>query len=117
MEVQKVVRAKVVGLTNTKRQILDHEYDGLQRFLQGDTSAELYSANKQQAERFYKRTKPDREYPLSIRKDLIRVERRDTKIARYWIRLPVRLRRGGIYVFSTIVACVFWSSNSAMKIS
>jgi len=27
--VQKVVKAKVVGLTNIKRQVLDHEYDGI----------------------------------------------------------------------------------------
>lgn len=98
MFVQKVVRAKVVGLTNIKRQILDHEYEGLQRFLRGDTSVELYSANKQQAKRFYKTIKPEREYPLSIRKDLVRVERRDTKVARYWVRIPVKLRRGGVWV-------------------
>ena len=98
VQVQKVVKAKVVGLTNIKRQILDHEYEGLQRFLRGEPSVELYSANKQQAQRFYKRIKPEREYPLSIRKDLIRVERRDTKIARYWIRIPAKLRRGGVWV-------------------
>ena len=33
MEVQKVIKAKVVELTNVKRLILDHEYEGLQRFL------------------------------------------------------------------------------------
>ncbi len=98
MRVQKTVKAKVVGLTNVKRQILDYEYDGLQRFLQGDPSVELYSANKQQAQRFYHRVKLKHEYPLSIRKDLIRVERRNTKIARYWVRIPVRLRRGGVWV-------------------
>jgi putative transposase len=98
MQVRKVVKAKVVKLTNIKRQILDHEYEGLQRFLQGNSSVELYSANKQQAQRFYRRVKPEREYPLSIRKDLIRVERRDTKIARYWVRIPVKLRRGGVWV-------------------
>jgi len=98
MQVQKVVKAKIVGLTNVKRQILDHEYEGLQRFLQGDPNVELYSANKQQAQRFYKRIKPEREYPLSIRKDLIRVERRDTKLSCYWVRIPVKLRRGGVWV-------------------
>ena len=87
-----------MGLTNIKHQILDHEYEGLQRFLHGDFSVELYSANKQQAKRFYKQIKPEREYPLSIRKDLIRVERRDTKLARYWVRVPVKLRRGGIWI-------------------
>jgi len=98
MKVQKVVRAKVVGLTNIKRQILDHEYEGLQRFLHGDSSVELYSANKQQAERFYKHINPKREYPLTIRKDLIRVERQGTKIARYWVRIPAKLRRGRVWV-------------------
>lgn len=98
MQVQKVVKAKVVGLTRVKRQILDHEYEGLQRFLRGDTNVELYSANKQQAKRFYKRIKPEQGYPLSIRKDLIRVERRGTKVAQYWVRIPVRLRRGGVWV-------------------
>jgi len=96
VEVQKVVRAKVVGLTNVKRRILDHEYEGLQRFLQGDPSVELYSANKQQARRFYKRIKPEREYPLSIRKDLIRVEHCSTKFARYWVRIPVKF--GNVYM-------------------
>jgi len=96
--VQKVVKAKVVRLTNIKRQILDHEYDGLQRFLQGDQSVELYSANKQQAQRFYRVVKPEQEYPLSIRKDLIRVERSGTKLAHYWVRIPVKLRRGGVWV-------------------
>jgi putative transposase len=65
--------------------------------LRGDSNIELYSANKQQAQRFYHCIKPEREYPLSIRKDLIRVERRDTKIAQYWVRIPVR-RRGGVWV-------------------
>ena len=98
MQVQKTVKTKVVELTRTKRQVLDHEYDGLQRFLQGASSVDLYSANKQQAKRFYKRIKPSHEYPLSIRKNLIRVERCDTKIARYWVRIPVKLRRGGVWV-------------------
>jgi putative transposase len=98
MKVQKTIKVKVVGLTRIKRQILDHEYEGLQRFLQGDPSIELYSANKQQAKRFYKRIKPEREYPLSIRKDLIRVEHRNTKLSRYWVRIPVKLRRGGVWV-------------------
>lgn len=98
MQVQKTIKAKVVKLTRTKRQILDYEYEGVQRFLQGDLDVELYSANKQQARRFYRCVKPEREYPLSIRKDLIRVERRGTKIARYWVRIPVKLRRGGVWV-------------------
>ncbi|KPV62750.1 MAG: hypothetical protein AOA65_1645 [Candidatus Bathyarchaeota archaeon BA1] len=59
---------------------------------------ELYSANKQQAKRFYRKIKPNKEYPLSIRKDLLRVERRNTKIAQYWARILVKGRRGGVWV-------------------
>jgi len=85
-------------LTRVKRELLIREYENLQRFLRGDSSVKLYSANRQQAKRFYKRIKLDREYPLSIRKDLIKVECRDTKIAKYWARIPVAGRRGGVWV-------------------
>ncbi|MDI6884326.1 MAG: transposase [Hadesarchaea archaeon] len=98
MQVRKTIKAKLVGLTHIKRQIINHEYEGLQRFLRGDANVELYSANKQQARRFYRHVKSRQEYPLSIRKDLIRVERRNTKFVRYWVRIPVKLRRGGLWV-------------------
>jgi len=74
MKVKKTVKAKIVYLTKIKRQLLEEEYENLQRFLHGE-DVELYSANKQQAKRFYKKIKPDREYPLSIRKDLLKIER------------------------------------------
>ena len=98
MKIQKVIKCKVVHLTYVKRELLTQEYGNLQRFLHGDSSVRLYSANKQQAKRYYKKIKPDREYPLSIRKDLIKVEKRDTKIAKYWARIPVAGRRGGVWV-------------------
>lgn len=43
-------------------------------------------------------SKPDKKYPLSIRKDLLKIERRDTKIAEYWARIPVKGRNGGVWV-------------------
>jgi len=94
----KVIKAKVVHLTRTKEQLLSQEYENLQRFLQGDDSVKLYSANKQQAQRYYKKIKPNREYPLIIRKDVIRIERKATKIAQYWVRIPVAGKCGGIWV-------------------
>ena len=97
MKVKKTVKAKIVYLNKIKRQLLEEEYGNLQRFLRGE-DVELYSASKQQAKRFYKKIKPDREYPLSIRKDLLKIERRNTKIARYWARIPVKGRRGGVWV-------------------
>ena len=97
LKAKKTIKAKIVHLTRIKQRLLEEEYEALQRFLHGE-KAELYSANKQQAKRFYKNIKPNKEYPLSIRKDLLRVKRRDTKIAEYWARIPVKGRRGGVWV-------------------
>ena len=94
----KVIKAKIVHLTKIKEKLLSEEYENLQKFLQGDNSVKLYSANKQQARRYYKKIKQNKEYSLSIRKDLIKVERKNTKIAKYWVRIPVAGRRGGIWV-------------------
>ncbi|MFQ6052186.1 MAG: hypothetical protein ACE5K4_10915, partial [Candidatus Hydrothermarchaeota archaeon] len=67
--VQKIIKAKVVDLTNIKEELLKQEYENLQEFLQlkdifwwdKDLGKNLYSANRQQASRFYKRINPDKE--------------------------------------------------------
>jgi putative transposase len=97
LKAKKTIKAKIVHLTKVKQRLLEKEYKNLQRFLHGE-KAEIYSANKQQAKRFYKEIKPYKEYPISIRKDLLKVERQNTKIAQYWVRIPVSGRRGGIWV-------------------
>ena len=81
-----------------KRALLQQEYENLQHFLQTGTDLGLYSAHKQQAQRFYKRIKRDKEYPLSIRKDIFKIERKPTKLATYWAKIPVKGRRGGVWV-------------------
>lgn len=95
---KKVIKAAVMHLTNIKSKLLNCEYNNLQAFLHGNNEVELYSANKQQAKRFYRKIKHDKEYPLSIRKDLLKVEEKDTKMTHYWARIPVAGRRGGVWV-------------------
>ncbi|MBS7635658.1 hypothetical protein KEJ34_09335 [Candidatus Bathyarchaeota archaeon] len=68
------IQAGIVGLTRSKKEILDREYSNLQRFLKGDRAVPLYSANKQQALRYYRKVKW-KEYPLSLRNDLINLRR------------------------------------------
>ena len=88
------VQAGIVRLTRRKRELLDREYDNLQRFLHGDKSVPLYSANKQQALRYYKKIK-QKEYPLSLRNDLINLKRAKS----FWfLKIPVSGVRGGIRV-------------------
>jgi putative transposase len=72
-----------------KKELLDREYNNLQRFLRGDKTAPLYSANKQQALRYYRKVK-QKEYPLSLRNDLINLRK-----AFWFLKIPVYGVRGG----------------------
>ncbi|WGI16738.1 transposase [Methanonatronarchaeum sp. AMET-Sl] len=96
MKVTKTVQAGVVELTNQKHRELETEYQNLQRYLQGDEDVEVYSANKQQAERFYDTIKEDHEYPISVRKDLIDVQECESNIADYFVKVPTAQRYGGL---------------------
>lgn len=88
MEASLTIQCGIISLTKRKQQFLNSEYDNLQHFLQTKEDLGLHSANKQQAQRFYKVVKPKHEYPLSIRNDLLRIETSDTKIAEYWAKIP-----------------------------
>lgn len=99
--VKKCYHCKVIpSLTNTKLMALEQEYNNLQHYLQTRRREDLglYSANKQQADRFYKVVKKGRKYPLSIRNDLIRIKHNPNTIAEYWIRIPVKLVKGGLWI-------------------
>ncbi|RZN60185.1 MAG: hypothetical protein EF811_06985 [Methanonatronarchaeia archaeon] len=96
MKVEKTVQAGIVELTNQKRKELETEYQNLQRHLQGEEDVEVYSANKQQAERFYDTIKEDNEYPISVRKDLIDVQECESDIADYFVKVPTAQRYGGL---------------------
>jgi transposase len=56
---------------------------------------ELYSATRQQAERVRRKIKRNggkqipSDHPLVIRRDLVRIEKGDTKISKFWARIPV----------------------------
>ena len=82
-------QAGIVGLTRRKKELLDREYNNLQRFLRGDKAVPLYSANKQQALRYYGKVK-QKEYPLSLRNDLINLKK-----AFWFLKIPVYGVRGG----------------------
>ena len=82
MEATKTVRCKLIGLTRRKRELLDREYDNFQHWLETGEDMGVYSAYKQDAKWLYKKAKRMKGVP--IRKDLIDIQRRDTKIAKYY---------------------------------
>ena len=96
--VKKTYHCKVIRLTNTKQVTLQQEYDNLQHYLQTREDRGLYSANKQQADRYDKIIKKTTKYPLSIRNDLIRLEHDPSSIVEYWVRVPVKAVKGGLWI-------------------
>jgi putative transposase len=85
------IRCGIVLPTKRKQMLLEKEYTNLQLFLKGK-DVPLYSANKQQALRFYKKIKR-KEYPLSLRNDLIDVQKSKCF---YFLKIPVAGVKGGI---------------------
>jgi transposase len=104
MLAKKTIKAKILELREGKRRLLEEEYQNYQRYLRGDRGVRLYSATRQQADRFLARLKkqnggkvdPMREYPLILRNDVYDVRKDFTKLTPYWIRIPVAGKRGGI---------------------
>ena len=89
MKVKKVIKCKVVALTERKRRLLDAEYNGLQAYLQTGKDSGLCKTNMRQAKRFYKHILVNHEYPLTIRKDLVRFQTNTCKLSKFWCSVPV----------------------------
>jgi putative transposase len=85
----KVIKCKIVALTERKRRLLDAEYAGLQTYLQTGKDTGLCKTNMRQAKRFYKKVLFGHDYPLTIRKDLIRFVQNDCKLSKFWVPVPV----------------------------
>ena len=106
--VKKTIKCKIIKPTKLKLKHLNKEYSNLQELLQLEKSGldflpiykslkkKVYSANLQQTLRFYKKIKSDKEYPISFRKDLLEVRKTNTKLFKYWIKIPTKQRRGGL---------------------
>ena len=97
-EITKTIKCKLIGLTKRKLELLNREYDNFQHYLKTGEDRGVYSATKQQGKRTYRKIKPDKEYPLVIRKDLMDIRKIDNKLAKYWARIPIHGVRGGIKV-------------------
>jgi transposase len=91
------VKAKITDDSKTKLSLIESEYWNYQTYLRsGRKNAEginLYSATKQQAERVFKRIKeqpkPNKQYPLVLRRDLVDIQKDSKFPCVYWMKIPV----------------------------
>lgn len=92
---EKTIKASVIGLTGIKRKLLDFDYSNYQWWIIFGIDNGILSAFK--ASKGYKqRVITYREYPLPLQqrfiKDWLRI--RNTKLTKYWIKVPNSKRKG-----------------------
>ena len=75
------IKAKITDDSKTKLESLNREYKAFQTYFQGNKNIDLYSATKQQADRYRDRIlknkgkiNPDKDYPLILRRDLLDIQ-------------------------------------------
>jgi putative transposase len=109
MKQQTAIIGKIVGLTNAKEYILEQEYNNfnnichqIQECVDNDIEhnyfwfkdKNIHSSYVAQARRIITKQFCDlNEQPLYLRNDVSRIEKRDTKIAKYWLKIPTKQRR------------------------
>jgi putative transposase len=94
LKLQRTVHAKLVLDRKNKCKAIEREYNAWQRELQG-RNEQLYSATKQQAERFKQRVRKQndqglkvREYPMILRRDCVKLQEQEHSMFHWWIRIP-----------------------------
>jgi len=100
MIVTKVIKAGILNLTNSKKQALDHEYNGFQHWMIFGTDKDILSQHKRAKGWYYDAKKIKyKNYPLVIPHNQIWVRKKQTKLTPYWIKISVRKRKGiGIWL-------------------
>ena len=95
MKVRRTVHAKLLLDRKGKREAVEREYWAWQRELHGGDE-ELYSATKQQADRFKRRVRKQnrhgvgpKEYPLILRRDCVKIRHQKDSAFKWWVRIPL----------------------------
>ena len=106
MLVSRVIKCRFVEPTKRKLEYLNNEWNNYQDFIELEKNncdwladkIPIYSSYKQQARRFFKKINSKKEYPISLRKDIIKIKETNNKLSKYWVRFPIKAKRGGIWL-------------------
>ena len=95
MLVTKLIKAGVIKLTKSKREALDHEYNGFQNWMIFGEDTDILSQHKRAKGWYYDKDKIKyKSYPLVIPHNQIWFRKKETKLTPYWIKISVRKRKG-----------------------
>lgn len=90
--------AGIIKLTKFKQKVLDHEFNGFQKWMIFGIDLGIYSSYKAAKNWKFKKIKY-KKYPLPLWSQLTKIEfKLNNKIAPYWIRVKTKLKYGGIWI-------------------
>ena len=105
MLVSKVIKCRFVNPTKKKLKYLNNEWNKYQDFIELEKNdldwladkVPIYASYKQQARRYWKKFKKQN-FLISISNQRLKIKETDNKLSRYWIRIPVKTKKGGIWL-------------------
>ena len=104
MLVSKVVKCRFVNPTKKKLEILNREWSNYQDFIELEKNGldwladkiSVYSSHKTQARWYWNKYSKDN-FPISINNQKLKIKKNNNKLSKYWVRIPVKAKRGGIW--------------------
>src|SRR3989344_9482462 len=95
MQVTKLIKAGILNLTKSKKEALDHEYNGFQWWMQFNIDKDILSQHKMAKGWYYDKKKIKyKDYPLVIPNEYTWFRKKETKLTPFWIKISVRKRKG-----------------------
>ncbi len=93
--VEKTIKASIIGLTKTKKELLDNDYNNYQWWMQFGIDNKLLSCFK--AHKWFKQREIKyKNYPLPLWSSLIKqwFRTKETKLTKNWIKIPNSKKKG-----------------------
>ncbi len=89
------IKCSIPNLTNIKKEMLDFEYNGFQWWMQFGIDKGILSIYKAAKGWTFKKDKIKyKSYPLNLQHKHLHFRERNTKLCKYWIKIPISKKKG-----------------------
>ena len=89
------IKCGIIGLTKTKREALDWEYEGFQWWMQFGIDPGILSQHKAAKGHYYQKDSIKyKDYPLVVPHCMVWYRFKNTKLTPHWVKISVRKRKG-----------------------
>ena len=102
----KTLKCKILEPTQAKLDLLTDEWNKYQQFIQLEEKGldwiadtiQIYAKYKNSVRWYWKNTKHKKDFPISLDNQTIKIKETNNKLSKYWARIPVKGKRGGIWI-------------------